>query len=1320
MTSTIDKKIVEMSFENSKFESGVDKSLSTIDKLKKSLNFDGSQKGFDKINESANRVNLSHISNSLEDVKNRFSIMGVVGFTVIQNLTNSAITLGKKLVEAFLGIDSIRAGFGSYETKINAIRTVMSGTGETIDQVTQSINDLNKYSDRTIFSFQDMTENISKFTNAGLSSKAAATAIQGISNVAAESGASAQEAARAMYNFGQALQQGSVRLMDWKSIENANMATIEFKEQLLNAAAAAGTLQKQADGTFKTINGGEVVTATRNFNNSLEKQWLTAEVLTNTLADYASETTEIGKKANAAATQVRTFSQLMSTLADSLKTGWTKSFEIVVGNLDEATSFFSVISNYLGDTAVAAAKSRNVLLQGWKDLGGRQKLLDAFANTLNTVTTIAYSMVGAFREFFPPITAQQLVNMSNALAKFTEKIKMAVEGSDKIRRIFRGVFAVFDIVRMAVVALAKALFGLAGSYSGAATSFTELIAKFADWLVKLRDSIAQSKTFTTVFETVAKVVKKVIDGVTLFFGALIGGFKSTDKVTKSKSISNFLDGLAEKFKSFGKLGTIIGKIFDILSKLAAKLGPIIGKIGSVLGNVFEKVLDGIAKALDNIDVNKVLDVLNKGLLGGVLISLKGFVDSSKSVIGGGLFASILLSIKEFIDNGGSMFKGVSGILDSVKGSLDAYQKQLKAGTLLKIAGAIALLAASIIALAFVDPKRLLTATSAIGAMFVGLATTLDIFEKTTSGGQKILVLTASMIGISAAMLIMAGAVAILSKLDPKAAAQGVLAVGAVLGLILVFQKFTSGKAIDLGIMAISIVGLASAMVGLGKALKSLGDMDTETLAKGLAAMAVSLGIISVGLNSMTATLSGSASLLVAAGAIGVLTLAFMALGNLSLEQVGIGLLAIAGAFTVIGVAGALMTPIAPTLAIIAASMLAMGLAAAAFGVGVAAVGMGLASLAVGITTLAGLSSVGIATVVLVVTGLAALIPVIVTQIVKGLVTLLEEIAKAGPRIAVALAGIGVAMINAFATISPQLVGAILKLVKDLLVELRNNIPTIVAAGGDLLYGFLEGILRNIGRVTEVSADIITAYLEAIATKLPQIIQAGWDLIISFIDGLADAAEKNIPRLYKSVEHLGESIVSGVVRGIIAASANLFQNMAQLAWGAIQAFQDALQMHSPSKAFEDASKFIPIGAANGIKKYADIAYTAVADMGTGVVSRFSSVISKISDGLDTNMDFNPTITPVVDLSNVSKSSSQIDNLLANKQLNLSVATVKAGAISATLKENQTTPQPVPTTAQPEPKVVSFTQINNSPKELSAIDIYRQTRNQLLKAKGLVGG
>ena len=359
MSKTVDERVVSMQFDNKNFESNVKTTMSTLDKLKKSLNLEKSAKGLENINSAAKNCNLSPMANAVESVKSKFSALEVMGITALANITNSAVNYGKRLVSAFT-VDPIRTGFQEFELKMGSIQTIMASTGESLETVNKYLNELNEYSDKTIYSFSDMTSNIGKFTNAGVKLEDAVLAIKGISNEAAISGANANEASRAMYNFAQALSAGYVKLIDWKSIENANMATVGFKQQLIDTAVAVGTLTKTTDG-YKT-SSGTVITPTKNFNESLQDQWMTTEVLVGTLKNYADETTDIGKKAFAAAQDVKTFSMMMDTLKEAAQSGWAATWELIVGDFEQGKALWTKVSKVLGDVIDKSAKARNKLI----------------------------------------------------------------------------------------------------------------------------------------------------------------------------------------------------------------------------------------------------------------------------------------------------------------------------------------------------------------------------------------------------------------------------------------------------------------------------------------------------------------------------------------------------------------------------------------------------------------------------------------------------------------------------------------------------------------------------------------------------------------------------------------------------------------------------------------------------------------------------------------------------------------------------------------------------------------------------------------------
>ena len=378
MSKTVDERVVSMQFDNKHFESNVKTTMSTLDKLKKSLNLEKSAKGLENINAAAKNCNLSPMANAVESVKSKFSALEVMGITALANITNSAVNYGKRLISAFT-VDPIRTGFNEFELKMGSIQTIMASTGESLETVNKYLNELNEYSDKTIYSFSDMTSNIGKFTNAGVKLEDAVLAIKGVSNEAAISGANANEASRAMYNFAQALSAGYVKLIDWKSIENANMATVGFKQELINTAVELKVLTETTDG-YKT-SAGTVMTPTKNFNESLQDQWMTTDVLIGTLKKYATETTDIGKKAFAAAQDVKTFSMMMDTLKEAAQSGWASTWELIVGDFEQGKTLWTKVSGVLGDIIDKSADARNKLIGG--ALGSSQSKWDDYIKKVN-------------------------------------------------------------------------------------------------------------------------------------------------------------------------------------------------------------------------------------------------------------------------------------------------------------------------------------------------------------------------------------------------------------------------------------------------------------------------------------------------------------------------------------------------------------------------------------------------------------------------------------------------------------------------------------------------------------------------------------------------------------------------------------------------------------------------------------------------------------------------------------------------------------------------------------------------------------------------
>ena len=434
MSKTVDERVVKMTFDNQNFDPKVNASMNTIDKLKSKLNFTGASKG------------LETMASATDSVKVKFSALNTVAMTAVMNITNNIVNSAKSIM-ASLTTAPIDAGYNEYESKLKSIKVMMASTGKSIDEVNAHIDDLAEYANKTIYSFDDMTQSVSKFTNAGVSLDKSVLAIKGISNEAAVSGASAEEASRAMYNFAQALSAGHVQLIDWKSIENANMATMEFKQQLIDSAVAAGTLTKSADGLYTTMSG-KTLNATKGFNDSLQDQWMTTDVLINTLSRYADETTEIGKKSYSAAKDVSSFSKLMDTLSESVQNGWSKTFELILGDYFQATNMWTKVNDVVGGALDKMTEARNKLIGGamsspWEQIKKQvsdagvsvndfQKALIETGKKHGKVTDEMISKAGGFEKSLKSGWLSPKI-LSETLGKFIGNVKDAEKSTDKMK-----------------------------------------------------------------------------------------------------------------------------------------------------------------------------------------------------------------------------------------------------------------------------------------------------------------------------------------------------------------------------------------------------------------------------------------------------------------------------------------------------------------------------------------------------------------------------------------------------------------------------------------------------------------------------------------------------------------------------------------------------------------------------------------------------------------------------------------------------------------------------------------------------------------------
>jgi tape measure domain-containing protein len=871
--SSIDERVVKMRLDNSQFEQGISKTSSLLGKLKQALNLDKSVESINNVDKAVSGVSFNPLTSGLQGVQSGFNAMGAVAFSVLNRMTNAAIDAGKSITNALTA--SVRDGFAEYETQMNAVQTILANTqskGSTIDDVNSALDTLNTYADKTIYNFTEMTRNIGTFTAAGVDLQTSVDSIKGIANLAAVSGSSSAQASQAMYQLSQAIAAGKVQLMDWNSVVNAGMGGEVFQNALKRTAENFGT---NVDGMIQKYGS---------FRESLtEGGWLTTDVLTETLKqlsgayteadlvsqgyteEQAKQIVQLANTAEGAATDVKTFSQLIDTTKEALGSGWTNTFEIIFGDFEEAKELWSGVANVISDVVNRSSESRNNLLQGWKDLGGRTELIKGLSSVFESLGKVLSTVGNAFRKVFPPTTSQQLMDITKAFTSFTESLVPSESTLNKIGRVAEGVFSIFDIGVQAVKAVGEAISTAFGSDSMGSllNNLLDIAAGFGDWLVGLDNSIKQFG----IFEGAAKKV--------------------------GTSVSNVL----------GMFNSFTGRI----SSMGSAIGSIASTIGDTLGGAFERVKNVISDVLTWITDNISGGDIFAGLAGGGIFlaarKIGGAFDKIKEAVEG-LFGNV----DEKLKKGAGVF---DEILDGLQESLNAFTGSVKAFTLVEIAGSIALLVNSMEKIAALSGGEVVGGVSAIGGMMTELNLSLKSITKTVKGVKTtdLIKTGAALIEFAKAVDMLANAMSTIGNLNWDEIAKGLTGMGGAMAELVAAAKGLSYAKVDLK-TAGSLIAMAQAVKMVADPLKKLGNMSWDQVGKGLSAMGGALtemGTVTGLLGRFGKhNISAAISMVIMAKSLGDIADAFGSFSSYSWDEIGRGLTAMGGALGEVGlVTGAL-------------------------------------------------------------------------------------------------------------------------------------------------------------------------------------------------------------------------------------------------------------------------------------------------------------------------------------------------------------------------------------------------------------------------------
>lgn len=943
----VEQRIVEMQFENKQFESNAAQSISTINKLDKSLDMADSTKGLSDLDRAIGKVDFSPMSSAISTVTSGLSAMEIAGIAAITNLTNSVIAQSKKMVSAFT-IEPVKTGFSEYETQINSVQTILANTskeGTTLTQVNAALDELNTYADKTIYNFTEMTRNIGTFTAAGVELDTSVNAIKGIANVAAISGSTSQQASTAMYQLSQALATGKVQLMDWNSLVNAGMGGAVLQDALTETARVSG------------VAIDEMIAQNGSFRDSLQEDWLTSEILLDTLAKFTGDLSraqleqqgyteeqidaivEMGEMANDAATKVKTFTQLIDTLKEAVQSGWSQSWRIIIGDFEEAKLLFTEISDVMSAIIGQTSDARNALLldglgsglEKFLDLGVPDMLSDKY---MSGITELAKQQdidmdaliqeYGSFQEVLKTgVVPVEL--MSIALSDMTiqaaaaseaeleyngltaEDVEMLVAFNKEVQNGTVSMAEYYDLMMVPsgrdnlITSLRNLFEALLNVIEPVKEAFTEIFPAYtADNLYALTETIRDFTAGLQLSEESAAALKTVFLGVfsavsnfvkicQILWGVL--GIVYDHSISLRNAVMELVTAWAMWYRAFSdtfEVQTILEGIEPLVTNLVDAFGNLIAVF---VRHATAPALETIYAALENIR-GLIADLASPEYdMSKTFASMQDAGERAAAILD-----SIYITAKSLFAGFIDVCKGAGTALYEFFASigLEEFLEIVKTGSFTAIAAALVSFVRNI--------NNAMNTFLGIGkSSSQGVSTLRAMIEEVedTFASLQQTLKSAALMEIAAAIGVLTVSLMVLSSIDQDKLSKALAGVAsALLMLVTAYNLCTlnisknswsiGGQNIFSAIGdAVTILSLASAVTMLTVAIYALGYMDLERLGQGLTAV----GLLLVLLTAFQAVATSAAPKLITLS-IGLMAFAAacVVIGNIDFDVLGDGIL----------------------------------------------------------------------------------------------------------------------------------------------------------------------------------------------------------------------------------------------------------------------------------------------------------------------------------------------------------------------------------------------------------------------------------------------
>lgn len=1274
MSREVDSRVVEMRFDNANFEKNTKKTISSIDRLMEKLQFKGAEKGFEKLDAAAKDVDFATMQTSLDRLESKFSSLNIVATTALVNITNKFVDAGEKLVKS-LSIDQAVSGWDKYTEKTSNVQTIMNATGKSIDQVNGYLNKLMWYSDETSYSFSEMTSALSQMTAAGGNIDKMIPMIMGIANATADAGKTGFAFQSTIRNLTQSYSAGHLQLQDWKSLNLMGTATKALKQELIDTAVELGVI-KEGEVTIASFESSlqkkwantEVMEKTfAKYASMMEAAYeltqknpgmTSSEALEQLKGQYG----ELAERAALAAQQATSFAQAIDSTKDAASSKWMGVFETIFGNKEEATDTWTELANRLYDIFVPPIEALNERLKdglnsGWNKLLENElgDQADVYAYTMEQValasgaiTEKQISDAGSFGEAIKQggisadllkkgldeaqASAEKMLTLSDAELKarglereeiekqasafeeLNQKVQngtLDLEGySKQIRELsgrehlMQSLWNLMDAATAIAKPIREAFQEIFPSKTG------EEIKSFAQWLDSITkkliisdDTAKKIKTTAEGVFSVLRVGKDILEGIISGVARVLNLAKPLADILldAASSAGEFASEITKGLHPLDTIGTWVTNFVDAVA-------PVLYSFGSVADKIFAQLAQGAKEAFNEFDPEKLNQFILGGMGASMLVSIKGFLESIKSI--------------------GSSAKGIVGeIKESIKSlgeAVDAWKSAKKADTLMTIAKAVALMAGSLAVLSMVKADRLGAAIGVLTVTFGELLGVMAVMAHLTKNVQslKLSVLAGGMVAVSAAVLVLSGALKVISSIDSDKLLGSVVALGGVmaeLALVAVILsrdggRFTKGAAgmiafaagirilassvkalsglnssaltrglVGVGALCAGLVVAAKTMngvkFGIGKgtgfvlmaasmeilqdAVAKFGEMDNEAVVRGLTSIGGALVIFVAAMNLLKGGIGSAISLTMMAAAVNLLVPAFQGLGNLNWEAIGKGLLTIVGAFVVLGGAAVILSPVTPVIVALSLSLSALALSLGAL--------LALSSAANFVQNLA--SSLSL---------LNGLDFQVFLNGIKALAWTLVEF----------IAGV----FQGLAEVASSLVTSIAKIIKAICDAIILAAPSI----GQALYVLGTTVIDTVVSLTEYIWEKIEPALNDLWTKFTTwagshnpLDPKNWGgqdkgvsaqtFVLPFADILDELknGDSMMAGIYQAFAGIGKNASEGMKEGQLDGKKEAADASEEVANAVIETSKTTFDSHSPSRVMAELGRYVTVGLAEGI-------------------------------------------------------------------------------------------------------------------------------------------